>query len=63
MRPVRASSTTKPASEQVQILSPAGVLLGEILLPGAVNFAFAGSTLYITTDNAIWAAELSAKGA
>ena len=47
----------------VQILSPAGVLLGEILLPGAVNFAFAGSTLFITTDTAIWAAELSAKGA
>ncbi len=47
----------------VQIMSPAGVLLGEILLPGAVNFAFGGSTLYVTTDTAIWAAELSAKGA
>jgi len=47
----------------VQILSPAGVLLEEILLPGAVNFAFGGSTLYVTTDTAIWVAELSAKGA
>jgi len=47
----------------VQIMSPAGVLLGEILLPGAVNFAFGGSTLYVTTDTAIWAAKLSAKGA
>jgi gluconolactonase len=47
----------------VQIFSPAGRLLEEIPLPGAVNFAFAGSTLYVTTDTAIWAAELSAKGA
>ena len=47
----------------VQIFSPDGELLDEIDLPGAVNFAFAGSTLLITTDNAIWAAQLSAKGA
>ena len=47
----------------VQIFSPDGELLDEINLPGAVNFAFAGSTLLITTDNAIWAAQLSAKGA
>jgi gluconolactonase len=47
----------------VQIFSPGGGLLEEIPLPGAVNFAFGGSTLYITTDSAIWAAELGAKGA
>ncbi len=47
----------------VQIFSAEGELLEEIDLPGAVNFAFAGSTLLITTDTAIWAAQLSAKGA
>jgi len=46
----------------VQIFSPNGEFLGEISLPGAVNFAFGGTTLFITTDTAIWAAELSAKG-
>ena len=47
----------------VQVFSPEGELLEEIDLPGAVNFAFADSTLLITTDTAIWAAQLSAKGA
>jgi gluconolactonase len=47
----------------VQIFSPEGELVEEIVLPGAVNFAFGGSTLFITTDTAIWAARLSAKGA
>lgn len=47
----------------VQIFAPDGEQVDEIPLPGAVNFVFAGSTLLITTDNAIWAAELSAKGA
>jgi len=47
----------------VQIFAPDGEQVGEIALPGAVNFAFAGTTLLITTDTAIWAAELSAKGA
>jgi gluconolactonase len=47
----------------VQIFAPDGEQVGEIELPGAVNFAFAGSTLLITTDDAIWAAELSVKGA
>jgi gluconolactonase len=47
----------------VQIFSPEGELLEEIVLPGAVNFAFAENTLLITTDTAIWAAQLSAKGA
>jgi gluconolactonase len=47
----------------VQIFSPDAEPLGEIALPGAVNFAFGDSTLFITTDTAIWAAELGAKGA
>jgi gluconolactonase len=47
----------------VQIFAPDGEQVDEIELPGAVNFAFAGSTLLITTDTALWAAELSAKGA
>jgi gluconolactonase len=47
----------------VQVFAPDGGQVDEIELPGAVNFAFAGSTLLITTDTAIWAAELSAKGA
>jgi gluconolactonase len=50
----------------IQILSPSGELLGEIFLPGAVNFTFGGAggnTLYITADTAVWAAVLNAKGA
>ena len=49
----------------VQVFSPAGDLIGEINLPGAVNFAFGGTernTLYITADIAIWAAALNARG-
>jgi gluconolactonase len=43
-----------------------GALLGEIELPGAVNFTFggpAGDVLFITRDDAVWAAHLHAKGA
>jgi sugar lactone lactonase YvrE len=47
----------------VQVFAPDGKQVDEIELPGAVNFVFADSTLLITTDTAIWAAELSAKGA
>ena len=49
----------------VQVLSPHGALLGEIELPGAVNFCFGGqdrNVLFITTDTAIYAAHLQAKG-
>jgi gluconolactonase len=38
----------------VQVFSPAGNLLDEIDLPGAVNFTFAGDELLITADTAIW---------
>jgi gluconolactonase len=50
----------------VQVLDPSGGLIGEIDLPGAVNFTFGGSErniLYITADTAIWAAVLNLKGA
>jgi gluconolactonase len=45
----------------VVVFDPSGDLLGEIVLPGAVNFTFGGSdrdVLYITADDAIWAAQL-----
>jgi gluconolactonase len=47
----------------IQVLAPTGALLGEIRLPGAVNFCFGTAernVLFITTDDAIWAAELAA---
>jgi gluconolactonase len=50
----------------VQVFDPDGQLLGEIHLPGAVNFCFGGpdaDLLLITTDSAVWAAALAAKGA
>jgi len=53
-------------SSGVQVFDPTGDLLGEIELPGAVNFTFGGpgrDVLFITTDTAVWAAELNAKGA
>jgi gluconolactonase len=53
------------ATSGVLVLSPEGDLLGEILLPGAVNFAFGGPgghVLFVTTDTAVWAAVLDATG-
>ena len=50
----------------VQVFDPEGGLLGEIRVPGAVNFCFGGAEralLLITTDSAVWAAALAAKGA
>jgi gluconolactonase len=50
----------------VQVFDPGGRLLGEIRLPGTVNFCFGGAErdlLLITTDTAVWAAALAAKGA
>jgi gluconolactonase len=46
----------------VQVFSQAGDLIGQIRLPGAVNFTFGGpggEVLFITTDTAIWAAVLN----
>jgi gluconolactonase len=50
----------------VGFAAPGGERLGEIELPGAVNFCFGGpghNVLFITTDTAVHAAELEAKGA
>ena len=50
----------------VQIHDERGERIGEIELPGAVNFTFGGpsrNVLFITTDTAVWAAELDTKGA
>jgi gluconolactonase len=50
----------------VQVFSPEGDLLGEIRLPGAVNFDFGGpdgNVLFVTTDTAVWAAVLGTRGA
>jgi gluconolactonase len=44
----------------VQVFSPAGNLLDEIDLPGAVNFTFAGDELLITADTAVWSVSLDA---
>jgi gluconolactonase len=58
---IYASATTG-----VQVFDPAGRQVGAIHLPGTVNFTFGGpegDVLFITTDRAVWAAELSTKGA
>jgi gluconolactonase len=49
----------------VEVLSPYGSPLGAIRVPGAVNFCFGGrdkNVLFVTTDTAIHAAHLQAKG-
>src|SRR3954451_13163055 len=49
------------SSTGVQVFDAAGAAVGEIPVPGAVNFTWGGaSRLYITTDTAVWAAELGA---
>jgi gluconolactonase len=50
------------AASGVQIFAPDGDRLGEIPVPGAVNFTFGGpraDVLYITADDAVWAAVLT----
>jgi gluconolactonase len=54
------------APSGVRVFAPGGTLIGEIRLPGAVNFTFGGAgrnVLSITTDAAVWAAVLDAQGA
>ncbi len=54
------------ASSGVQIFNPTGERIGEIRVPGAVNFTFGGpgnNILYITADTTVWAAVLQATGA
>jgi gluconolactonase len=51
------------AASGVQVFAPYGLRLGEIALPGAVNFCFGGPSrnqLFITTDDAVWCAHLAA---
>jgi gluconolactonase len=53
------------SSSGVQVFDPSGDQLGEIRLPGTVNFTFGGAdlnVLFITTDDAVWAAVLAAHG-
>ena len=53
-------------SDGVLVFAGDGRQLGEIRLPGAVNFTFGGrgrDVLFITTDDAVWSASLTAKGA
>jgi gluconolactonase len=62
----RAGRVYASASSGVQVFSPAGDLIGQISLPGAVNFTFGGpggQVLFITTDTAVWAAVLATAGA
>jgi gluconolactonase len=41
----------------IHVFDPAGGLVGEIDLPGAVNLVFAGpDRIYVTADTAVWAA-------
>jgi len=54
------------AASGVQVFEASGELIGEIALPGAVNFTFGGperNVLFITADDAIWAAVLASNGA
>jgi gluconolactonase len=54
-----------PSASGVQVFSPDGDLLGQISLPGAVNFVFGGpdrNVLFITADNALWAAVPDTRG-
>jgi gluconolactonase len=49
----------------IRVLDPRGEQLGELPVPGAVNFAFGGrrgGILFITADSAIWAAVLEPGG-
>ena len=50
----------------VEAGGPDGTLLGELRVPGAVNFTFGGverNVLFITADTAVWAARLATEGA
>ena len=62
----RAGRVYASSFSGVQVFNPAGDLIGQIGLPGAVNFTFggpAGDVLFITTDTAIWAAVLGTAAA
>ncbi len=53
--------TSSPAG--IDVRAPGGALIGEIRVPGAVNFTWGGAgrnVLFITADTAVWAAVLQA---
>lgn len=41
------------------VFDPGGATVGEIELPGAVNFAFAGTRLLVCADDAIWQVDVT----
>lgn len=50
----------------IQVYTPAGDLIGEIVAPGVANFAFGGprnNVLYICANTVVWAAEIRVTGA
>jgi gluconolactonase len=50
----------------VQVCTPSGDLLGQIVVPDVANFAFGGEkndTIYMMANEAIWSAKLQATGA
>lgn len=55
LRSDRDGRVYSSSASGVQIFDPSGRRLGEIPLPGAVNFTFGGDRLYITNDEAVWA--------
>jgi gluconolactonase len=53
------------SEDGVLVLSPEGDLLGEVLVPGAVNFTFGGregNVLYVTADSAVFGITLAVTG-
>jgi gluconolactonase len=53
------------AANGIQIFDPSGDLIGEIDLPGAVNFTFGGpdgNVLYVTADDVVWAVQTDPRG-
>ncbi|MGH2967744.1 MAG: SMP-30/gluconolactonase/LRE family protein [Solirubrobacteraceae bacterium] len=50
-----AGNVYATAAAGIQVFDPAGALVREIPLPGAVHFTFGGPGLLVTTDDAIWA--------
>jgi gluconolactonase len=58
----RAGRVYASAFSGVQVFDPSGELIGEIELPGTVNFTFGGrdgNVLFVTADTAVWAVLLA----
>jgi gluconolactonase len=53
------------SKDRILVLTPEGTLLGEVLVPGAVNFTFGGAdgnVLFVTADTAVFALALAVTG-